>query len=75
MLLRMLVDTNDLIDSHEVADLLRLASHRSVSTYRGRYPDFPEPVIEKSGGRCVLWLRGEIDAWASRHGRSGDARR
>lgn len=55
----------DLIDSHEVAELLGLNSHRSVSTYRARHADFPSPVIEKGGNRCLLWLRADVEAWAA----------
>jgi predicted DNA-binding transcriptional regulator AlpA len=63
------VDPADLLDSHEVAELLGLASHRAVSTYRGRYGDFPVPIIEKGAGRCVLWLRSDVEQWrASRQG-------
>jgi len=58
------VDPADLLDSHEVAAVLGLASHRAVSTYRGRYADFPVPLIEKGAGRCVLWLRSDVEAWA-----------
>ena len=61
-------DLSDLVDSHEVAALLGLGSHRSVSTYRARYDDFPEPVVDKGSGRCLLWRRGDIEAWASRRG-------
>jgi predicted DNA-binding transcriptional regulator AlpA len=60
----------DLLDSHDVAELLGLASHRAVSTYRARYGDFPAPVIEKGSGRCVLWLRSDIEAWSEARGRS-----
>jgi hypothetical protein len=69
-----LIDTDDLLDSHDVAALLGLASHRAVSTYRGRYDDFPVPVIEKGAGRCVLWLRSEVEAWAHKTGRASTAR-
>lgn len=63
---RMLVETDDLIDSGEVAAILGLASHRAVSVYRDRYPDFPVPVVEKkSGGRCTLWLRQDVQRWRS----------
>lgn len=66
----MLVETSDLIDSHEVAAILGLASHTAVSTYRRRYPDFPEPVIErKSGGRCTLWRRQDVVPWKPPTGR------
>ena len=46
------VETEDLIDSPEVAALLGLSHYNSVSEYRRRYDDFPEPVVEK--GRCLL---------------------
>lgn len=65
----MQVDTEDLLDSHDVAELLGLRSNRAVSTYRGRYRDFPAPVIEKGTGRCVLWLRSDVAAWARETGR------
>lgn len=48
----------------KVAELLGLSSHRAVSVYRGRYDDFPEPVICK--GRCTLWLRSDVEAWRRR---------
>lgn len=64
----MQVDTNDLIDSPEVARMLELASFRAISTYRKRYETFPAPVIEK--GRCVLWSRADVEAWARETGRS-----
>ena len=65
----MKIDPQDLIDAHEVAHLLGLASNRVVSTYRARYEDFPEPTLTKGAGKCVLWLRSDIEAWKSRHAR------
>jgi predicted DNA-binding transcriptional regulator AlpA len=58
------VEPEDLIDATEVAALLGLSHRNSVSVYRGRYDDFPEPVVVKS--RCLLWLRADIEAWAGR---------
>jgi hypothetical protein len=58
-----LVETTDLIDSAGVAALLRLANSRAVSTYRKRYADFPAPVVEMGAGRCLLWLRADVEAW------------
>jgi predicted DNA-binding transcriptional regulator AlpA len=60
-----LVETGDLIDSAGVADLLGLSTPRSVSTYRARYDDFPSPVIDMGTGRCLLWRRTDIEAWAA----------
>jgi predicted DNA-binding transcriptional regulator AlpA len=56
------IDPNDLLDATEVAGLLGLSSRTAVSVYRGRYEDFPPPLIEKS--RCVLWHRPAIEGWA-----------
>lgn len=60
----MLVDTDELLDAGEVAALLGLARREAVSTYRGRYRDFPKPVVEKNSGKCLLWRREDIEAWA-----------
>jgi hypothetical protein len=59
--------TADLLDSHGAAEMLGLSSHRSVSTYRLRYDDFPAPVVDMGAGRCLLWLRADIEAWAAKH--------
>ncbi len=58
-----LIETNDLIDSAGVAALLRLANSRVISTYRKRYDDFPAPVVDMGAGRCLLWVRADIEAW------------
>lgn len=57
------VDIDDLIDSTEVAAVLGLASRNVVAVYRRRYHDFPAPVL--GVGRCVRWLRSDIDQWRS----------
>ena len=57
---------DELADSTEVAEILGLSTPRSVSTYRARHEDFPVPGVEKGHGRCVLWLRADIEAWAKR---------
>lgn len=59
----MKVDTNDLVDSAGVAEILGLANSRAVSTYRGRYQGFPAPVVDMGAGRCLLWLRTDIEHW------------
>ena len=60
---------SDLIDSKEVADLLGLAQRNTVSLYQHRYPDMPRPVVDLGRGRCKMWLRQDIIAWAKRTGR------
>lgn len=58
------IDPDDLIDAAGVAELLDLASRSVVSVYRGRYPDFPPPAVER--GQCRLWLRTDIEDWRQR---------
>lgn len=56
------IDPDDLIDSTEVARGIGLTNPRGVSVYRKR-PGFPEPALER--GRCLLWLRADVEAWAA----------
>lgn len=58
----MLVDTADLLTPSEVAAIIGIVAG-GVSVYRKRHDDFPEPVIDK--GRCVLWCRSDVEAWAA----------
>lgn len=59
------VDTSDLIDARGVAELLGLSHPNSVSTYQHRYPDMPRPAVDLGEGRCKLWIRPDIEAWAA----------
>lgn len=59
------IDPDDLIDAQVIAEMLGLSHRRAVSTYRGRYDDFPDPVVDMGTGRCLLWLRPEVEAWAA----------
>ncbi|MGH9213040.1 MAG: helix-turn-helix transcriptional regulator [Acidimicrobiales bacterium] len=63
------VDLDDLIDAAGVAVLLGLSHRNSVRVYRTRYEDFPQPVVNLGAGRCLLWLRSEVESWAQRTGR------
>lgn len=60
-----LVDVDDLIDAHDVAELLHLAQSNSVYLYQRRYPDMPRPVFAPGRYRAQLWLRSEIIDWAA----------
>jgi hypothetical protein len=42
---------------------------RHVSKVRFRHDDFPEPVVTSDAGRCLLWKRQDIEAWAKRRNR------
>jgi predicted DNA-binding transcriptional regulator AlpA len=66
-----MVNTDDLCDAHEVADLLGLSHANSVFGYLRRYIDLPRPVIQLGPGRAALWLRPEIEAWRRLHPRRG----
>lgn len=65
-----IIDTDDLLDSTEVAEILGLSSARAISVYRARYDSFPEPVVVKAGGRLLLWHRREVESWRERPGSS-----
>ena len=58
------VDVDDLVDASTVASILGLSNPNGVSVYQRRYDDFPRPLV--SQGRCRLWLRQEIEAWAAK---------
>ena len=58
-----MVDADDLIASDEVAAIIGLSNPKGVSVIRSRRGDFPTPKIER--GRCLLWLRSEVEAWAN----------
>jgi glutathione-regulated potassium-efflux system ancillary protein KefG len=64
-----MVDIDDLIDANDVADLIGVTHRNTVSQYQQRYPDMPRPVIDLGAGRCKMWLRSEITAWARSSGR------
>ena len=63
------VDTDDLIDAHDVAEILGLAHRNTVSEYLRKYDEMPRPVIDLGRGRPRLWLRPEIEEWAKRRQR------
>jgi predicted DNA-binding transcriptional regulator AlpA len=66
------VDTEDLVGAAEVAEILGLSSANSVSTYRSRYADFPDPVVVLEKSRISLWLRQDVETWnAARSRRRG----
>lgn len=58
-----MVNTDELVDAREIADLIGLAHPNSVSLYQRRYPDMPRPVIDLGPGRPRLWERSAITEW------------
>jgi glutathione-regulated potassium-efflux system ancillary protein KefG len=63
------INSEDLIDSQVVAEILGLTHRNSVTTYLRRYADMPRPVVELGEGRVRLWLRPEVEQWARQTGR------
>jgi glutathione-regulated potassium-efflux system ancillary protein KefG len=62
------VDVDDLIDAHEVAEMVGLTNKRAVSVYQRRYPDMPRPIVDRGHKRAKLWLRSAVMDWARRSG-------
>ena len=58
-----MVNTDLLIDAHDVAALVGLSHANSVSLYQRRYPEMPRPVIDLGPGRPRLWLRPDVEEW------------
>jgi predicted DNA-binding transcriptional regulator AlpA len=69
------VATEDLLDAKGVADLLGLSHRNTVSQYQRRYADMPRPVLDLGEGRVKLWLRPEIERWATEQAAQGRTRR
>ena len=63
------IDVDDLTDAQAVAEILGLAPRNTVSLYQYGYGDMPRPVVDLGRGRCNMWLRQEIVAWANTTGR------
>lgn len=68
------VNTEDLIDAQEVADILGLSHRNTVFQYQRRYDDMPRPAVDLGDGRVKLWLRPQIERWAVRQIAQGQTR-
>jgi predicted DNA-binding transcriptional regulator AlpA len=69
------VEADDLLDAQGVADVLGLSHRNTVFQYQRKYDDMPRPAIDLGEGRVKLWLRPEIEGWASRQAARGRIRR
>jgi predicted DNA-binding transcriptional regulator AlpA len=58
-----MLNTEELIDSRTLAQMLGLAHPNSVSLYQRRYADMPRPVVDLGTGRPRLWHRPAIAEW------------
>lgn len=70
-----MVNTEELCDAHEVAEMMGLSHSNSVSGYLRRYRDMPRPVIDLGRGRSRLWLRPEMRSWLDARTQRRDAGR
>ena len=68
------IDTEDLLDTQGVADILGLAHRNTVTQYQRGYSDMPRPVFDLGPGRVKLWLRPEIEGWAQEQASGGRTR-
>lgn len=68
------VDLEDLIDARGVAELLGLSQPNTVSVYQHRYAEMPQPALDLGKGRIKLWLRPEMEQWASAQTAAGRRR-
>lgn len=60
------VHTEDLIDAHDVAEILGLSHPNSLSPYLHRYPGMPKPGVDLGRGRPRPWVRQETGQWADK---------
>lgn len=71
----MMVDTKDLVSTTGIADrLCQLVT--TVSNWKRRYADFPEPVMRMGPhGRESLYLFSEVQVWYEKRVAAQEARR
>jgi hypothetical protein len=61
------VEVDELVGVTEIAERSGLSSPRRVHEWRGRYPDFPEPVARLAAGHVFAWP--DVEKWAKATGR------
>jgi predicted DNA-binding transcriptional regulator AlpA len=69
------LETDDLLDAQGVADVLGLSHRNTVFQYLRKYEDMPRPAIDLGEGRVKLWLRPQIERWATQQAAQGRTRR
>ena len=69
------VEIDDLLDAQGVADALGLSPRNTVFQYQRKYEDMPRPAIDLGEGRVKLWLRPQIERWATQQAARGRTRR
>jgi hypothetical protein len=66
------IDTDDVIDTQRMAELLGLAQRNTVSLYQRRYSSMPRPVIDLGKGRYKLSLQSEVEDWQAKRSNEPD---
>jgi predicted DNA-binding transcriptional regulator AlpA len=63
------VRLDDLLDAHQVAELLGLSGASTVRAYAALNDDFPRPVLprEPRRGSASYWWRPDLIAWRDTH--------
>lgn len=61
------IDADHLVGATEIAERLGVARAQTVHVWRGRHPDFPEPVATLQ--TAMVWYWPDIETWARRTGR------
>ncbi len=55
------------VDASQIAERLNVHGRQVVQNWIHRYPEFPQPVVQRT--RAKLWYWPEVAAWARSTGR------
>jgi len=61
------VDVEQLVGAAEIAERLGVANSQVIHVWRGRHPDFPEPITKLK--TAMIWYWPDVERWAITTGR------
>ena len=61
------VDVDQLVGAAEIADRLGVSNSQVIHVWRGRHPDFPEPIMRLK--TAMIWYWPDVAKWAVQTGR------
>jgi hypothetical protein len=61
------VDVDQLVGAAEIAERLGVSNSQVIHVWRGRHPDFPEPITKLK--TAMIWYWPDVEKWALRTGR------
>ena len=61
------LEIGQLVGAAELAARLGVSRPQVIHTWRRRYPDFPQPVLELDMG--LIWFWPDVERWARSTGR------